>query len=427
MKKISLFLAAAGAILGMASCSQDRDPVLQTPTKYVLNTPVMQDQFIDLQEGNTLELVSSQPDYGYSAIAEYSAEMSLTEDFAESYALETTPDTKHLARFAIPQKDIAFGIMELNGITDEESFQAKYPDGMGYEKIYFRAVCQLAGIEGTRIVSNVVSYNNVKGYFAVAVPGYIYLAGAPEGWAGPDESNAAHYADWRLFEPADAIGSKVYSGVFDIPAGQAMFRFYTQLTGWDADSYGTQVDDNPIEYPELTDGELSTPLVKGKGSFSFPNWVGGKMTIIVDMSNASAMTVQFIAGEASVTVTKYIYLVGSISGWMEPGLDNEAAYKNFRLADTTGEGIYTGKFNAGPGHVNFRFALELTEEGWGNSTQIGSQADDADVPCSFTNGAFSGPYVPGKGNWAFDVDEAGVIYMTVDTNNQTVSYEFKNE
>lgn len=418
-------MLAAGAVLGMASCSQDRDPVLQMPTTYTLNAPAMQDQYIDLQEGNTLELTSSQPDYGYSAVAEYSAEMSLTEDFAEAYELETTPDTKHLARFMIPQQNIAIGILELQNITDQEGFDARYPDGMGYEKIYFRAVCQLPGVEGSRIVSNVVSYNHVKGYFAVPVPGFIYLVGAPEGWAGPNEGNAAHYAPWRLFEPTDAIGSKVYSGVFDIPAGEAIFRFYTQLTGWDADSYGTQVDDNPVEYPELTDGQLSTALVKGKGSFSFPNWAGGKMTIIVDMSDESNMTVQFIAGEASVTVTKYIYLVGAISGWMAPEISNEAAYKNYRLADSTGDGIYTGEFAVAAGHVNFRFALELTDEGWDNPNQIGIQTDDGDVACSFTNGNFSGPYVPGKGNWAFEVENAGTIYMTVNTNNNTVSYEFK--
>lgn len=419
-------MVAAGAVLGMASCSQDRDPVLQLPTTYVLNNPVMQDQYIDLQDGNTLELTSSQPDYGYSAVAEYSAEMSLTEDFAESYELEPTADTKHLARFMIPQQNVAVGILALQGIEDEAGFAAKYPDGMDYQKIYFRAVCQLAGVEGTRITSNVVSYNYLKGYFAVPVPGYIYLVGAPEGWAGPDEGKADHYANWRLFEPKDAIGSKVYSGVFDIPVGQAMFRFYTQLTGWDGgDSYGTQEADNAIEYPELTNGQLTTPLVKGKGAFSFPNWEGGKMTIIVDMSDEANMSVQFIAGEASVTVTKYIYLVGSISGWMAPGLSNEALYKPYRLADTTGDGIYVGEFPVEAGHLNFRFALELTDEDWDNSTQIGSQTDDGDVACSFANGKFNGSYVPGKGNWAFELENAGTISITVDTNNDTVAFELK--
>lgn len=416
-------MSMALAMLGMASCSQDRDPVLQTPTEFVLNNPVMQDQFIELQEGNTIELVASQPNYGYSAVATYSAEMSLTEEFTNPYALE--PTDAHQARMTFKQSDVASGICELSGVVDEESFARVFPNGMQPQKIYFRAICELEGVEGSRIVSNIVSYNQVLGYFAVPVPGYIYLVGAPEGWAGPTEDNAAHYADWRLFEPNDAIGSKVYSGVFDIPAGSAIFRFYTALTGWDNDSYGTQVDDNPIDFPEFTSGSFSTTAVKGKGAYSFPNWPGGEMTIVVDMSDMNNIQVTFTAGAAEVVVTKYIYLVGSISGWVPPGLSNEAAYKDYRLADKTGEGIYTGEFAVVPGYLNFRFALELTEDDWDNPTQIGAQVDDNDVVCSFTNGSFSGPYVLGKGNWAFELEEAGTISMMVDTNNNTVAYEFK--
>lgn len=410
----------ACAAIGLASCSQDRDPVMQKPTEFVLNVPSMQDQYIELQEGNTLELVTSQPNYGYSAVANYSAEMSLTEDFAEFRTLE--PVDKHQARIIVQQADIAFCICELAGVTNEETYAEKFPNGMEPMKIYFRAVCSLDGVEGSRIVSNVVTYNEIKGYFAVPVPGYIYLVGQPEGWAGPTESNADHYADWRLFEPADAIGSKVYSGTFDIKAGEAMFRFYTKLTGWDADSYGSQVDDNPIEYPDFTGGSFTSPVVKGKGAFSFPNWPGGEMTVIVDMSDEKNITVTCSAGNVTPVVTKYIYLVGSISGWVAPGISNADAYSNFRLADSTGDGIYTGKFNVPAGHVNFRFALELNDADWDNGTQIGAQVDDGDVACNFTNGSYTGNYVPGKGNWAFEFESEAVLSLTVDTNTQTVTY-----
>lgn len=412
----------ACVLLGAASCSQDRDPVLQTPTQFVLNEPAMQDQYIALTEGNTLELVASQPDYGYSAVAKYSAQMSLTEDFAKYYDLEPTVGGQ--ARMTFKQENVAVGICELSGVTDEESFDRIFPDGMKPEKVYFRAVCELEGVENTRIVSNVVSYNQLVGYFAVPVPGYIYLVGNPEGWAGPTESNAAHYADWRLFEPAEAIGSHIYSGTFEIPEAP-VFRFYTALTGWDADSYGTQVDDNPVEFPEFTSGSFTSPVVKGKGSFSFPGWPGGQMTITVDMSDMNNITVTCSAGNVKPVITRYIYLVGSISGWNAPGTENADKYTNYRLADSTESGIYTGKFNVEAGEFNFRFALELTDAGWDNDTQIGSQEADANVDCTFTNGSFTGPYVYGKGNWAFKVDKDGVVTMTVDTNNKTVSYTFE--
>ena len=428
MKRIFKCLAVACAVVGMASCSQDRDPVLQTPTKYVLNVPNMQDQYIDLTAGNTLELVSSQPDYGVATIAEYSAQMSLTEDFAASYDL--TPASKTLARMEIPQNQVALGLMELLGITDEETFNAAFPTGeLPYQKVYFRAIAEIPAAEGSKITSNVVCYNYLKGYFAVPVPGYIYLVGAPVGngnWIEPSESNAASYANWRLSEPKDAIGSKVYSGVFDIPAEQAMFRFYTQLTGWDADSYGYQAEDAATDFS--FDGDTFTsPVVKGKGSFNFPAWEGGKMTITVDMSDMKNITMTCTKGEAAVVVTKYIYLVGSISGWNAPGLSNEAAYADNRLADRDGSGIYTGSWPVKAGHVNFRFCRELTdlEDGWANPTQFGAQENDGDVACTLTNGSYSGTYVDGKGNFAFDIENDATVNITVDTNNSTVTVNFE--
>jgi starch-binding outer membrane protein SusE/F len=41
--------------------------------------------------------------------------------------------------------------------------------------------------------------------------------------------------------------------VFDIPAGKFQFRFYRSLSGWDVDSIGAQVDDNPVDI-EWIDG-----------------------------------------------------------------------------------------------------------------------------------------------------------------------------
>ena len=286
-------MALAAAVLGMgvSSCSEDRDPKYKAPTTYVLNTPAMQDQYIELTEGGSLELTSSQPDYGYSAITQYSAEMSLTEDFAKSYAMESKDKT--LARMQVNASDVALGICQLSGIEDMEKYNELYGDGK-YIKVYFRAVAQLADVAGSEIKSNVVAYNYIKPYYAVPTPGFIYLVGSPEGWAGPDAANAAHYADWRLFEADDAIGSHIYSGTFEMPAAP-LFRFYTALTGWDADSYGSQEEDNPIEYPDFTSGSFSGVVVKGKGSFSFPNYQGGSMTVTVDMSDMKNITMTVVA------------------------------------------------------------------------------------------------------------------------------------
>lgn len=413
----------AAVALGFSSCSEDRDPVYKAPTQFVLNNPVMQDQFIALTEGQTLELSCSQPDYGYSAVTQYSAQMSLSPDFTTVYDLENKNATQ--AQISLRQEEIALGMCTLAGIDSKESYEEIWGADPQPMKVYFRAIAQLQGVESSVITSNVVSYNCVKPYFAVAVPGFIYLVGDCAGWVDPDEGNADHYANWRLFEPDNAIGSKVYTGVFDIPAGKAMFRFYTALTGWEGgDSYGTQEADNAIAFPEFDGGTFTNPLVKGKGSYSFPNWPGGKMTITVDMSDPNNMFVTMQEGSQQVVVAKYIYRVGSISGWMAPGLDNEEAYKPFRLADTTGDGIYTASFAVTKGHVNFRFRQELTADGWDNTTQFGAQLDDGDVACQFSNGSFAGTYVSGKGNYAFDIEEDGKFDISVDTNGKTVTVNF---
>ena len=76
MKKISIILACAAVALGFTSCEQDTDPKLQTPTTFVLNTPVFGTQLYELVNGNTFSIEANQPDYGYSAIVQYSAEAS---------------------------------------------------------------------------------------------------------------------------------------------------------------------------------------------------------------------------------------------------------------------------------------------------------------------------------------------------------------
>jgi hypothetical protein len=373
-----------------------------------MNTPALQDQYLELTEDGTFELTCSQPDYGYSAITNYSVEVSLTEDFAQYETL--TPTEPTVARMTLKDSDLAIALCNLYGFTSDETYQ-----DLPADRVYFRTVAELSGVEGSQITSNVVYLNKVKFYLAVATPGYIYLVGAPEGWAGPTESNASHYADWRLYESNDAIGSKIYSGVFDIPAGSAMFRFYTALTGWDTDSYGSQSDDNPIEFS--IDGVFSNDLVKGKGSFSFPDWPGGQMTIIVDMSIENNYSITIMAGSQAVATPRYIYLVGSPEGWAGPTEDQAEHYANWRLVDKTESGVYTGTFDM-PAAPMFRFYTALT--GW-DADSYGSQEDDNPIDYSITDGSFNGSLVKGKGSFNFPDWPGGQLTISVDMNNSTVS------
>ena len=419
MKKISLFLAAAAAVLGFTSCTEDKEPVYTVPTEFILNTPAMADQYIELSDAGTIELVASQPDYGYSAVANYSAEVSLSEDFLEYEALE--PVDNHQARMTFSQDKLALAMCNLLGVEGEDSFNEMYPDGMPYMTVYFRAVCQLEGVESSLIKSKVVSYNNIKGYLAVQTPGYIYLVGNPEGWAGPDASNAAHYAPWRLFEPENAIGSHVYVGVFDLPAAP-MFRFYTALTGWDADSYGCQVDDNPLDF-ELVDGSFTATLVKGKGSFNFPNFMGGKVTITVDMSDPNNMTWSMVEGEHEVVVPQYVYMVGNNAGWAEPNEANASVYEPWRLVDASNSGIYEGTFDFtdftnDEGVLYCRFYGDLP--GWGPAGWSSSTNGSDNIACA---SGVAMPTFQGEGCFTFAA-QGHKVQVVLDTNLNQVTFTY---
>lgn len=400
------------AVAGLTGCSEDTDPVYHAPAagSFVLNTPALQQQYYTLSPDGTMYLYCSQPDYGFSAICDYSAEISLTEDFARFAAIENKDP--HNAKMMFNDSDVAVALCDLNDITSEDQ-KAEY-EARPAQKVYFRAVCEIAGVEGSRIVSNVVSLDKVKGYFAVPVPGYIYLVGSPEGWAGPTENNATHYEPWRLFEADDAIGSKIYSGVFDMPAAP-MFRFYTALTGWDADSYGSQVDDNPIDCT-LADGVFEGNIVKGKGSFNFPEFAGGQMTIIV---NLQENTLTIMEGSQTVVTPKYIYMVGNNGDWAEPAAGT-TAYDNWRLVDNNESGVYSATFDLTDlpaDDLYCRFYKELA--GWGPAQWAGGAKDGENLEVAL--GA-SYPTVAGEGCFMLPAAKGTTVTVSLDTNNNTVMF-----
>lgn len=305
MKKISIFLASVFALLCFASCEDDKEPVY-TPASsdsFELLQPGLADQYYELTENGTFDIYcKSVPNFGNGhpvGPTIYGAQVSLTPEFVDAEVDEegnvtTAANYKAIkaqnnsSKMIFNDSDLAEAICQLKGLTK---------DDVGYvfsqtETVYFRATCRVDGIEGSDVVSkNCVSLNKVMPYFAIPSPGFIYLVGQPEGWAGPTEGNATHYEDWKLFEKDDAIGSKVYYGTFQINQGEATFRFYTSLTNWDTDSYGSQVDDNPIDYELDANGGYTGALVKGKGSLQFSTWPGGLMDIKVDMSDMNNPTV----------------------------------------------------------------------------------------------------------------------------------------
>ena len=427
MKKLSYLLTAACAVVALTSCEAEKDPVYHAPTdgSFYLYAPAMQDQLIDLEDGGesgTITLTANgQPDYGYSAVANYSAKMSLTEDFASSYDL--TPVDPHQSVMRLKQFDIAQGICTLMGIDSEETYLEKFPEGATPVAVYFSASCELNGVAGSLINSkNVVKYNYLKPYFAIASPGKVYLVGNPNGW----NINESPYV---LKESDDAIGSKIYSGIFNLEAGDEIyFRFYTELGNWGEDgelpSIGGKAVDGDNTPVEWVDGSYTSGAVPGKGSWELIGWEGGEITMVLDLSQDNNWTFTMYSGAVEVFTPSYIYLMGNILGWEAPSTENEALYNPYRLQNSAdAPSVYTASYNLEAGDWYIRFAKELNADGWDNATQFGPNEDDGNnLTVSFTNGQFTGPYVMGKGCWEVVLDAAATLDVAVDLDNETVTF-----
>lgn len=321
MKKIFLMMAAlACAGTALTGCDDNTDPKAQVPTeadKEFLNTPPTANFAYILNPGSadateTVTLTCSQPNYGVATIPTYAVQLSLDPDFAgtptewQYTGADATPlnfvelpNPGSSTTINIPARDVADAINACRGYNDLAQLSgAGYSDFAG--KVYFRIRAYFANATADiadryTIISNVVALNNVTAYATLRQPGYIYLVGAPEGWAGPTVGNAEHYNDWKLYEADDQIDSKIYSATFDIPAGKFQFRFYTALNDWDFNSVGSQDGDSPVDIA-MKNGIYTGACVvgagkgEGKGSWQIPDWAGGEVTITV---NLKAKTVEF--------------------------------------------------------------------------------------------------------------------------------------
>lgn len=293
MKKLSYIFATLAIVLGLSSCETDRDPVFKSATSesFEMLTPVFADQYYELSADGTLQITcKSQPDFGAPiAPITYGVELSLTGDFSDPGKVAEIKANNTGTVMTISEKKLTQAYCKLMGYTEEDEGQVTF----NTVPLYFRGVCTPSTPDNefnlaNRVVSkNIISLNKVLPYFSLAQPGYIYLVGQPAvgpgvDWIAPMEDNADTYENWKLYEKEDQIESKIYYGQFDIAEGLALFRFYTALTGWDADSYGSQAEDNPVTY-NYEDKEFG--LVKGKGAYDFSNWPGGTMYLRVNMND----------------------------------------------------------------------------------------------------------------------------------------------
>lgn len=316
MKKLSIILTLAAVVLGLSSCKQEDKPQYHAPTTFTVNEPALQNQAFrtaaEMTDTETFNLFCSQPDYGYSAVCEYSALVSLDPEAPEEEWIALPNTTPTSAAMSIKTFELGAAVNKLLGVKDAEDFANQ---GLGDKefKCYFRAVCEIPSIEGSRIVSsNYVSYNKVMICYAEKTPAWIFICGdvsnietgVANGFTAPSVGNFDLYKNnFALYEPADMIGEKLYVGTFNLtpkdpssvenfgpenPDACAQFRFFTELLGWSTDaSIGSnEADFYCLPVTDKWEAGFSGDMVEhGLGNWGVFVTEPQPVTIVVDQVN----------------------------------------------------------------------------------------------------------------------------------------------
>lgn len=300
-------------VLGVTSCKQEDEPKYHAPTTFVVNEPALQNQVFrtstDMTDAATFNLFCSQPDYGYSAICSYSALVSLDPEAPIEDWIALPNENSSSASMSIKTFELGVALNKLLNVENQADFDARGLYDKEF-KCYFKAVCEIPSIEGSRIVSsNYVTYNKVMINYAEKLPAWIYIAGHVENietevvndFTAPSVANYDFYKNnFALYEPNDMIGEKLYVGIFnlvpregainggDTPDDCAQFRFFTDLLGWtteaslgsnEADFYCLPITD------KWAAGYTGDIVPQGLGNWGVLVVEKTPVTIVVDVPN----------------------------------------------------------------------------------------------------------------------------------------------
>lgn len=177
----------------MTACSDDNDsnPSIQTPTEFKLNTPALENTPIDLANSSKIILTCSQPDYGYTASVQYTVQVATTPDMSDAVELSETSSS---AKVEINANLLASTLTNI--YVEKGKTEADFPMDV---KAYFRLKANIVTsngnvVEGTEILSNVVSLNNIHLLFslpAVNLPSHVYVVG--------------NFCDWKWDNSFDMV------------------------------------------------------------------------------------------------------------------------------------------------------------------------------------------------------------------------------
>jgi len=430
----TIFFGAAA----MTSCAVDTEPRIEKPTEFKLNGPSVEESIyvFDADEnGNCTRDITftvDHPDYGgvvtttvyqvqiAKSVADFEAwdesQLAVEPDIASSpegaeapAAEDALPLTAMVdmtttsTSITLDGEKFCMAVNEIYGLTMQNVKDEPHP-------VAVRVHASVENAEYADVWSNAITIN-VRSYVK-PVPDQIWLVGAPQGW------NIAGDPDWILEETE--VGSKIYTGDFNIKAGDFMFRFYDVPGDWDHFCIGSQSADSPLDIVDADGNPVETLTEEGvivpclqeangvnpKGSWNIPNWPGGKVHIEIDLN---VNQVKFALGQA-----KKVWIIGQCEGWDINGKPEWA------LRETEdGSNVYEGTFEINAGDFQFRF---YTATGDWETNSIGSQVEDSAVDITVVSEGTIVDAVAGKGSWKDDSWAGGKCAISLDLNTMKVSF-----
>ena len=168
----------------MTACSDDNDsnPTIQSPTEFKLNTPALENTPIDLANSSKIILTCSQPNYGYTASVQYTVQVATTPDMSDAQEISETSSS---AKVEVNASLLASTLTNI--FVEKGKTEADFPMDV---KAYFRLKANIVTsngnvVEGTEILSNVVSLNKIHLLFSlppVNLPSHLYVVGSFCDW-----------------------------------------------------------------------------------------------------------------------------------------------------------------------------------------------------------------------------------------------------
>lgn len=186
------------------ACDDDNseNPTIVAPTTFVLNTPALANEPIDLANSTSLVLTCSQPDYGFPAQTAYTLQMGLKSDLSDAIDVAIQNE----AKFTVDAQTLAASLTTL--ALESGKTEADFPLDIPVYARVKAAMTDKTGEEvaNTSITSNTVAYNKVHLAYSLApvtAPADLYITGSFNGWQWDTAFEMVHVYGtdnvyWRL-------------------------------------------------------------------------------------------------------------------------------------------------------------------------------------------------------------------------------------